>query len=183
MDMELITSNKKKLEEFKRILPEIKSRPGDDLREVEGTAKEVIMYKSLEAGIGAIVEDTILIINGEEVVDIKWKIDELKKLKPVDTIKASWQVMLGYNNGEEINIYRGIVNGIIIPDSKDRGYGFDPYFLPDGSDVTLARLEQEGRKDNFSARKNALISLKKDRPEDVIKIKYINEWDGEYQNN
>jgi len=181
--MKLVSSNETKLKEFQRILPEMEILKGLDLREVQGTPEEVIIHKSLEAGKGTVVEDTILIIEGEEIVDIKWKIQELKKLPYHIAINASWQVLLGYNTGNKIEIYKGIVNGIIIPESKDEGYGFDPYFLPDGSDVTLAKLEDEGNKDRFSARTNALVNLKMKRKEKVLRIKTIPKWTGKYQNN
>jgi inosine/xanthosine triphosphate pyrophosphatase family protein len=180
--MKIVTSNINKLKEFKRILPDIESVSGKDLREVQGTPEEVVIYKAIDAGKDLIVEDTILIIDGEEIVDIKWKIQELKNLKSVDTIKATWQVMLGYNNGSHIEIYKGIVNGIIIPDSKEEGFGFDPYFLPDGSDVVLSVLEKEGNKDKFSARRNALVNLKMGRDEVVHQISDIPKWNGSYQN-
>ena len=180
--MKLVSSNETKLKEFQRILPEMDILKGLDLKEVQGTPEEVIIYKSLEAGKGTVVEDTILIIEGEEVIDIKWKIEELKNLKSSNCIKASWQVMLGYNTGNKIEIFKGIVNGIIIPNSTDTGYGFDPYFLPDGSDVTLAQLEQEGNKDKFSARTNALTHLKIKRKDKVLRINTIPEWKGKYQN-
>jgi len=180
--MKLVSSNETKLKEFQRILPEMEILKGLDLKEVQGTPEEVIIYKSLEAGKGTVVEDTILIIEGEEIVDIKWKIQELKKLPKGNTIKASWQVMLGYNTGNKIEIYKGIVNGIIIPESKDEGYGFDPYFLPDGSAVTLAKLEDKGNKDRFSARTNALVNLKMKRKEKVLRTKTIPKWTGKYQN-
>jgi len=181
--MKLVSSNETKLKEFQRILPEMEILKGLDLREVQGTPEEVIIHKSLEAGKGTVVEDTILIIEGEEVVDIKWKIQELKNLKSYNTIKASWQVLLGYNTGKTIEIYKGIINGIIVPDSTDKGYGFDPYFLPDGSEVTLAILEKENTKDNFSARRKALINLKTKRKEKVLRTKTIPKWTGKYQNN
>jgi len=181
--MKLISSNETKLKEFQRIIPSIKIEKGLDLKEVQGTHEEVIIYKSIEAGKGTVVEDTILIINGEEIVDIKWKISQLKKLHfNTDTIKASWQVLLGYNTGDTIEIYKGIVNGIIIPNSIDKGYGFDPYFLPDGSDITLAKLEKEGNKDLYSARQKALIKLKHFKYYKKIKISDIPKWNGKYQN-
>ena len=180
--MFLVTSNHKKLEEFQRILPELESQSGDDLREVDGTPEEVIIYKSLEAGVGSVVEDTILIIDGKEVVDIKWKIDELKSVKTFDTIDVSWQVLLGYNTGKHIEIYRGTINGILLPGSIDKGYGFDPYILPDGADVSLAVLETEGNKDKFSARYNALINLKNKKIDTCYNISTLPPWVGKYQN-
>ena len=188
--MYLISSNETKLKEFKRILPEISILKGKDLKEVDGTPEEVIIYKSIEAGKNTVVEDTILVIDGKEIVDIKWKINQLKKLKSNKTIKAKWEVLIGYNNGTEIYIYKGVVNGRINPNSKDKGYQFDPFFIPNDNyfeknidNKSLAVLENENKKDYFSARKNALINFKNSNVYKIINIKDVPEWKGKYQNN
>jgi len=178
--MKLVTSNKQKLEEFKRILPEIEAVQGKDLREVDGTHEEVIIYKSIEAGKGTIVEDTILIVQGEEVVDVKWKIEELKKHK--DSAHCVWVTILGVNNGNSIKLYKGSIKGIINSNSKDPGLSFDPYFIPEGSTVSLGYLDSVGKKDDFSARKKALMNLKTNNSSSRVKIKDIKEWEGGYQN-
>lgn len=176
--MKLVSSNKNKIAEFKSILGNlIEIVPGKDLKEIQGTMDEVIIYKSLDAGVDFVVEDTILIIDGVEVVDIKWnQEDKLKNCK-----KASWVTSLGYNDGENIFIYRGIINGIIVEPKVD-GFGFDPYFLPDGSDLTLSELDKENKKDLFSARKIALSQLL--NKIEIIKksIKEIPLFTGKYQN-
>lgn len=81
------TSNKFKSQEFKKYLPSVKIKKGKDLDEVMGTKEDVIIYKSLDAGEGYLVEDTILIVNGEEIVDIRWKADELE-----EGDKATWEI-------------------------------------------------------------------------------------------
>jgi len=178
--MFLITSNYKKLEEFRRIIPTIEARKGNDLPEVDGTPEEVVIYKAIQSGRDSVVEDTILNINGEDIVDIKWKIDELKNYNGIPN--AYWSVILGYNDGENIRLYKGVTHGIINPCSKDDGYGFDPYFIPLGSNKSFGLLEQEGLKDEFSPRKKALLNLKNDNPYKILKIKEIPGWTGKYQN-
>lgn len=176
--MILTTSNKNKIKEFKDILGnDLIIQSGKDIKEVDGTMDEVILYKSLEAGKGFIVEDTILICDGKEVVDIRWNQED--KLKNIKT--ASWIVSLGYNDGKNLNVFRGIINGIIV-EPKCEGFGFDPYFLPDGSDITLAELDKQGLKNNFSARKIALLNLKNNNFYSSIKINEIEKWNGKYQN-
>lgn len=176
--MILQTSNKDKIREFKRIFGnELEIQNGYDIKEVMGSMDEVILYKSLDAGKNIIVEDTILTIDGKEVVDIRWnQEDKLKNAK-----KAQWIVSLAYNDGNTISVYRGIVNGIIVEPSIN-GFGFDPYFLPDGSDITLSQLDKEGKKDLFSARVKALLNLKNDKAEFRKEIKDIPIWNGQYQN-
>jgi len=96
--MKISTSNQNKINEIKRIFPNIEVVKGADLKEVLGTMDEVILYKSLDAGKDFVVEDTILTIDGQEVVDIRW--NQKDKLK--NTKKVSWIVSLGYNDGEKI---------------------------------------------------------------------------------
>jgi len=176
--MTLSTSNQNKIKEFKRMLGnEITIIEGADIKEVNGTMDEVIIHKAIDAGEDMLVEDTILIIDGKEVVDIRWnQADKLKNAK-----KAQWVVSLGYNSGSFIYVYRGIINGIIV-EPLGEGFGFDPYFLPDGSDITLAQLEAEGNKDKFSARSMALFYLKHKNYSFIRDIKNTPAWTGTYQN-
>lgn len=175
--MKLSSSNQNKIKEFKRIIKDLEIVSGPDLKEVQGTMDEVIIYKSLQAGRDFIVEDTILKIDGKEVVDIKFNQEEILKQGQ----KASWIVSLGYNDGGTITVYRGIVNGTIVKKTGE-GFGFDPYFLPEHSSKTLAQLEQEGLKDQYSARNIALQKLKNKQYLKVKDIKSIPKWEGLYQN-
>jgi len=175
--MTFTTSNKQKIKEITRILPDVKIVSGSDLPEVLGTYLEVILHKSKDAGDGFVVEDTILEINGVEVVDIRY--NQKDKLK--NTQKVTWRVSLGYNDGESIKIWTGITNGIIVEPNTE-GYGFDPYILPDGYDITVAELDRENRKDEVSPRKKALLNLKHRQPDFEFKISDIPKWKGEYQN-
>jgi len=186
-NMKLVTSNTNKRREFKRILDDIGMDipvvQGEDLREVQGTSEQVITHKALDAGKDNVVEDTILIINGEEVVDIKFKLQELKQLKTCP--RATWRTSIAVDTTERddtIEVFVGEVNGIIIPDSTDEGHGFDPYFLPDGSDVTLAVLDSEGKKDKFSARYKALRDFAHKAYHNQWKHYEIERWTGKYQN-
>lgn len=175
--MKFITSNESKIQEIQAILPDAQIVKGKDLEEVLSDSITVAMYKALAAGAGFVIEDTILEIDGVEVVDIKWKLERLQ------VADAKWLVHLGYNDGETIYIYRGIVPGIIIPQEKfpEGAFGFDPYFFPEGSMYNLFELKKLGLKNDFSARKIALEAL---RNNDVFfskNIAEIPEWSGQYQ--
>ena len=183
--MKILTSNKNKLLEFQRILKDnnIEVATGEDLEEVLGNREEVITYKSLSAGKDVMVEDTILSVDGKDVVDIRFKLEELlNKVSRYGAItKLSWIVNLGYNDGSYIYIYTGVVDGIFTQKTTD-GFGFDPYFLPNWANASLAQLEKEGRKDDYSARILALNNFMQKRFTKKIKIKDIPKWDGAYQN-
>lgn len=199
--MKFSTSNKNKLREFNRILPELKSEKGPDIQEIDPTQQELEFYRNLldmqtltvadltaifksnDMGFDFVTEDTTLQLENldtgkmEEVIDIKWNQED--KLK--NTQKTSWIVCLAYNNGKTISLYKGQVNGIVIPQAGT-GFGFDPYFLPDGSELSLAQLDAKGQKEKFSARFLALMSFKHDRPDYVIDISKLKKWEGKYQN-
>jgi len=184
--MKFVTSNEFKIKEIKRILPNVEIVKGKDLKEVKGTSEEVAIYKALEAGKGFVIEDTILEIKNnkkwEELVEIKWLIDDLQKYIGK---KAKWIVTFAYNDGKYITLYKGVIEGTIgnpyKVDGKIRGYGFDPYFYIDFKN-TLAKLDKEGRKDDFSARQKALLAIKKNKKFKKIKISEIPKWTGNYQN-
>lgn len=170
--MKLKTSNKNKALEFKLLFPELEIVEGEDKREVLGTLDEVIIYKT---EIGFITEDTVLAINGEVKVDIKWNINSLNEGDDVE-----WIVSLGYSDGEYIYISRGLTKGNITKKRGTDGFGFDPYFIPEGEIKTLSELGD--KKELFSARKQALLNFKNGNF--VIKMKNsdLKEWTGLYQN-
>ena len=175
----LVTSNQNKIREFQKLVPDIKIEEGSDIKEVLGNMDEVIIHKSKDKGENYLVEDSILLINGEEVVDIKWKMNELK-----EGDKVTWIVSLGYNNGDCIYIFRGVIEGTITLNGNI-GFGFDSYFIPVDckEGLSLAELDILGKKEEFSARKLALqnfIDIKLEIP--PVKIESIPKWTGKYQN-
>jgi inosine/xanthosine triphosphate pyrophosphatase family protein len=178
--MILLTSNKHKIAEYRSFGLDIEVSKGPDLKEVQGTPDEVIVYKSLAAGKGTVVEDAILIIDGVEIVDIRWKVKEL-----TNTTNALWVVSLGYNDGETIHVYRGKISGSIRADVElpEDAFGFEPLFVPEGSDKTLLELDRIGKKSEFSARRIATDNLLEDKKEFVTYIDQIPQWKGKYQNN
>lgn len=164
---------RKKLKEFS---PDTVITDGKKLQEVFGTYQEVIVHKALNAGKGLVVEDTTFEINGVAVGDIKWKQED--KLKNCQNV--CWRVSFGFNDGHSIKVWTGVVNGIIVEPIVD-GYGFDPYILPDGYDITVSQLDKEGRKDEVSPRKKALFNLRNREPDFEILISYIPELIGGYK--
>ncbi|WP_210499548.1 non-canonical purine NTP pyrophosphatase [Vibrio crassostreae] len=184
MDLKLVTSNLQKLEEFKRLLgnKDLQAFQGKDLREVASDDPvEVAKYKCIEAGVGSVVEDTVLEINGDVVTDIRYRLSELEsRLAPA---QLSWMTTLAVNLGDTIKVYQGCIEGEFkcCHSVPENAFGFDPYFVPFGSEKTLHELSESGQKDTYSARKVAINFLLADMPKETISIDSIPEWDGDWQ--
>lgn len=181
----LVTSNINKLNEFKRFgLINLNIESGKDLREVDGSDLEVIIYKSLEAGNNCIVEDTSLDIENANVgVNVRWLLNNLYKYHGK---KAKWKVLLGLNTDNTIYVYEGVINGRIIDIDKfpSDAFGFDPIFVPINNNLkqlSLYQLEKENKKDLFSARRLAIDNLIQNKPIYKININKIKNWTGSYQ--
>ncbi len=83
----------------------------------------------------------------------------LENLKGVDNRKARFRTVISLIiNGKEQQ-FKGIVNGKIIDDRKGHfGFGYDPVFVPDGFDITMAEMPPE-LKNEISHRARALHSM------------------------
>lgn len=173
----IVTSNPKKLKEYNDFGLNVKAKTGKDLPEVDSNIDDVIVYKSLDAGVGTIVEDTVLIVDGVEVVDIRWRIKEMNEKNSF----ATWVVSLGVNDGKQIKVYRGFIDGKLVKKDDITGFGFDEYFVPDGTDLTLGELDRIGKKPEFSARKIAVENLLKNNICFEVDIYKIDTWKGGYQ--
>ena len=178
----LVTSNKNKLQEYKRFGLNIQIEPGLDLREIDGGDIDVIIHKAIDAGPFHIVEDTSLNIEGENIgVNIRWMLNNLRNLHGK---KASWVVLIGVNTGTSIEVYKGEIKGIIVSpetENQQNSFGFDPFFMPQGSSSTLAELEKNGKKDQYSARKHAAMNMLAGKTIHRVNISDIQKWTGEYQ--
>jgi XTP/dITP diphosphohydrolase len=78
------------------------------------------------------------------------KIPSLKRTARFET------VICLYISEKEFYYFKGICNGIILNKSRGKnGFGYDPLFVPDGFDLTLAELT-ESKKNEISHRALAL---------------------------
>lgn len=184
----LTTSNKNKIKEFKRFGLSFDVSKGLDLKEVDSNIDDVILYKAIDAGENLLVEDTVLVINDEEVVDIRWKINELTKEK---NPQIKWITSLAIVDDGFIYIYRGEIDCALVENAKELiapkdSFGFDPYLRPilDGKpvDQSFYDLEKENLKDNFSPRKMAVSQLNNGLFFAMIKKTSVAKWNGQYQN-
>lgn len=178
--MKLVTSNLNKLAEFKRFGLDLEIATGLDLREVKGDSEQVAIYKAIEAGENLLVEDTILTIDGEEIVDIRTRLDELPRW---ENKEAVWQVSIACLQGGVVSLSVGKLVGQIKAPMKDyaQGFGFDPYFYPDGGIDSLAKLEANNQKDNCSSRREAIMNFLQGENIKKFRLEDMPTWTGEYQ--
>jgi non-canonical purine NTP pyrophosphatase (RdgB/HAM1 family) len=84
----------------------------------------------------------------------------LKMLQSFDNRGAKAICCMAVHDGENIQIVRGEVEGIIASEIRGRnGFGWDVLFIPEGYDKTYAEMNPE-EKNAISHRKRALESLK-----------------------
>jgi len=173
----MLTSNVGKLREFQLQFPMMDCEKGRDILEVMGTPEEVILYKSIEAGKGYAVEDTILTVNGVEQVDIKYTRD--KVVKQGD--KLEWITNVGFNDGNTIFIFSGITKGTADLTRRDKRpeFAFEDFFIPEGSNRTLVELGPN--KILHSARTDAVTKMLEGKVDASFEIKEVPVWAGTYQ--
>jgi XTP/dITP diphosphohydrolase len=176
-DWKLNTSNQGKLKEFRKIFGKYGAdlhATTHDLKEVDADDLTVVIHKASQLDEHVIVDDTSLNVEGADVgVNVKWLIEHLGELIGK---KACWNVLLAYREEDMVYIYQGEVMGTIVKAKGNSGFGFDPYFLPDGSKLTLA----EYKPDNLNARALAVDALMSDVTLTIEST--INDWKGPWQN-
>lgn len=193
------TSNKYKIEQFKRFcaLPElsyVKFSVSDnipELREPLSNPMTVILDKSKTAGDNTIVEDTYLEVEGEVIIDTKYRLEELSKRHGT----ARWVTLLAHNNNGIINVYQGVISGMLFPcETFDPEFGFDDFFYPsliesvglptlNKCDVSYSYMrENEPRLyTEFSPRYKALLSFARRNFIFSCFTHQVKEWEGEWQ--
>lgn len=180
-DYRLVTSNLTKLREYGRLGLPMAAEPGLDLPEVDGTPDEVMLHKSAAAGPGTVVEDTVLEIDGQPMVDIRWRLDEIAHLVGS---RATFVVSLAANDGETVRVWRGVTDCTLVAPATvpQDAFGFDPFLAPDGAGgLSLHDLQLQGRKDEFSARARAVEALLSGDPVLEVALADIGPWQGGWQ--
>lgn len=83
----------------------------------------------------------------------------LSKLASSDNRTARFRTVISLILDGEEHLFEGICTGTIIAERKgNNGFGYDPVFVPDGSDKTFAEMDMDG-KNKFSHRKKAMEKL------------------------
>jgi XTP/dITP diphosphohydrolase len=142
-----------------------------DTLEANATEKSFTIYKLTNQN--CFSEDTgleVSFLNGEPGVksaryagdnrSFEANIDKLldKMISSVNR-KAQFRTVISLIlNGKEIQ-FEGICKGVILKEKRGgRGFGYDPVFVPDGSEKTFAEMTME-EKNHFSHRKKAMTKM------------------------
>ena len=83
----------------------------------------------------------------------------LAKLEQVEDRRARFRTVISLLiNGKE-TLFEGVCEGRIIREKRgNNGFGYDPVFVPEGSDLSFAEMDMAG-KNRFSHRKKATQKL------------------------
>jgi non-canonical purine NTP pyrophosphatase (RdgB/HAM1 family) len=173
MDILLATGNEHKIREFQQLLDRPVQPIKVELAEIQAVeVKAVIEAKVREAyqlvGKPVFVEDTGLAFaawNGLPGALIRWFLDRVgneglcQMLQSYEQTAATAETCIGYFDGNECHIFRGVVTGQIVRTPRGSGgFGWDPIFVPDGWEKTFAEMTEE--KNLISMRKLAVAQLK-----------------------
>jgi XTP/dITP diphosphohydrolase len=160
------SSNRHKYEEFKRMLSDVidlkflevdyLEPQGEDIEEVVVTSAKWLSNYIREP---FFIEDSGLFIEalggfpGPYSSYVYKKIGNEGILKLMDGIedrRASFISVIALSYDRRIEVFKGSVQGTIAKEVRGGGWGFDPIFIPSGSDKTYGELGEE--KDRFSHR-------------------------------
>ena len=83
-----------------------------------------------------------------------------KLMHGISDRSARFRAVISYRDSWRQTIYIGETKGSIAPKSSGDGWGYDPIFLPEGSDMTFAEMKEE--KNKYSHRRKALEKFAQD---------------------
>jgi hypothetical protein len=119
-----------------------------------------------------VVDDVGLDIEGEDVGPlIKWRLHELSSWVGR---RATYHCYLAVHRNQKIEVFMGSVPGKIVA-PRGESYGFNNYFLPNGSSFTLG----EQRQDEYTARFLAVQKLISGKPDQLAEP--LKTWSGKFQ--
>ena len=165
-----VTTNEHKRREVERILGVELERAGPDVLEVQALDfAEVAIHKARSAydALGrpphpVLVEDSGLVIevwNGLPGALTKWFLSSvgyqglLKMLSGEDRRARAVCAVAVADRGGEVRVFRGEVEGALAPEPRgEGGFGWDPIFVPEGSELTYAQMGEAKNEDSHRAR-------------------------------
>jgi XTP/dITP diphosphohydrolase len=169
-----VTTNEHKRREVERILGVELERaamgPRDVLEVQALDFAEVAAHKARSAcdALGrpphpVLVEDSGLVIgawNGLPGALTKWFLSSVGNEGLLEMLcggdrraRAVCAVAVADAGGEEVRVFKGEVEGVIASEPRgDGGFGWDPIFVPEGSDLTYAQMGEAKNEDSHRAR-------------------------------
>ena len=179
----LATHNEHKAEEFKQILPQFRLQTLTDLNDVQEiteTASDLEGNSLLKAdtifrhyGHIVISDDSGLEVQalngapgvysaryaGEQKDDQKNTEKLIHELKGITNRNAQFRTVITLMGSNDTLQFEGIVEGTIVHEPKgNKGFGYDPVFIPNGYQKTFAELSSN-EKNKISHRANAIEKL------------------------
>lgn len=183
MELVFATNNINKLQEVQEMLQTIKLITLKDINCTEdipetsptiaGNAIQKVNYLTQYYSADGFADDTgleIEALNGEPgVYSARYAGEEksaeanmnlvLENLKNKPNRKARFVTVIALNLHREQYVFEGICNGKIISEKRgEKGFGYDPIFVPDGFDKTFAEMTQD-EKASVSHRGKAVKKL------------------------
>jgi len=183
MELVFATNNINKLQEVQEMLDTIKLITLKDINCTEdipessptitGNAIQKVNYLTQYYSADGFADDTGLeveVLNGEPgVYSARYAGEEksaeanmnlvLEKLEGKTNKNARFVTVIALNINREQYLFEGICNGKIISDKRgEKGFGYDPIFVPDGFDITFAEMNME-EKASVSHRGKAVRKL------------------------
>jgi non-canonical purine NTP pyrophosphatase (RdgB/HAM1 family) len=170
----LVTSNPNKKIEIEEILvgadittasPEIPEIQSVDLKEIVA-AKAKAAYAAI--GSPVLVEDVAFeldCLNGFPGPFVKWwhKVAGYDLAVEIAGLQNKYGAIArcgaAYCNGDEVCYVEGVVKGRLTSKKGESGFGFDPYFIPEGHEKTFAQMSPEA-KNGLSHRARAFKELR-----------------------
>jgi XTP/dITP diphosphohydrolase len=157
MDITLVTANPDKVREAEQILNMTLKKASIDLDEIqELDAEKIAHHKALQAWGKLkkplfVMDQSIYIdcLNGFPGPLIKWFWSQVT-LQKICEIAAHFknnkiytETILTLHDGKEIKHFTGRIDGTIPPEPRgDRGWGWDPIFIPEGFTQTYAEMDR-----------------------------------------
>ena len=165
-----VTSNRHKYEEARKIIPGIEmlsiSYPEIQADTLEEVAKFGVEYLKDRIDEKFFIEDSGLFIKSlhdfpgvysSYVFRTIGNDGILKLMKGIEKREAYFKAIVAFYDGS-LHIFEGICHGKISYEKRGSGFGYDPIFIPAGSDKTFGEMEKE-EKNAFSHRGRAIRKL------------------------
>ena len=168
------TGNSGKLEEAMQMLPgaDIRRLEVETVEPQERSLSEISKYKARTAAENAEVDSGFVMADDSGLfVDelngfpgplshpFEEKVGKEGLLELIHDRSASFRCSIALLDCEdrEVEVFTGSEKGRLVPPRGEKGFGYDPMFLPEGSDVTWG--EDQSQKEESSHRKEALQKM------------------------